>query len=348
MADRVSMRSIAKMAGFSHMTVSLALRNHPSLPEETRQRILAIADKMGYRPDPLISKVMSGLRDTKNSGRMLAFVTRFGSFQWKNSPVYHSVYQGMHQAALQYGYGLETFALGNMGFSAKRLRLILETRAINGIVFGSDPLRIGHNPMNVEGFSCIQLGSAVLRPQIHRITNHHAHTLMTALRKLRHFGNRRIALVMHGLIDRRNEYAWSAYYHTFQQTIRPAERIPLLKLMENDESKSNDFGRFKKWFEKHRPDAIACLEAELPSWLEQLGVRVPDEVQIAVLDWNPQLAHCAGIDQSHFLVGQTAIELLLGQIYIHDTGVPAVPRTTLIEGVWVNGPSAIARTHRKS
>ncbi len=34
-----TLREIARRAGVSHTTVSLALRNHPSIPEETRERM---------------------------------------------------------------------------------------------------------------------------------------------------------------------------------------------------------------------------------------------------------------------------------------------------------------------
>jgi len=44
------MREIAKIAGVSHMTVSRALYNDPRIREETKKRILDLADKLNYRP----------------------------------------------------------------------------------------------------------------------------------------------------------------------------------------------------------------------------------------------------------------------------------------------------------
>jgi len=54
MTGRVTMRKVAQKAGVHVTTVSLALRNHPKLPLATRQRIRAVAERMGYRPDPAL------------------------------------------------------------------------------------------------------------------------------------------------------------------------------------------------------------------------------------------------------------------------------------------------------
>ena len=44
----VSMKDIAKRCGVSTATVSKALNGQPDIGEETRERIVRIADEMGY------------------------------------------------------------------------------------------------------------------------------------------------------------------------------------------------------------------------------------------------------------------------------------------------------------
>jgi LacI family transcriptional regulator len=48
--QRIKMSDIASKCGLSVSTVSLALRNNPSIPLGTRQNILRIAQELGYRP----------------------------------------------------------------------------------------------------------------------------------------------------------------------------------------------------------------------------------------------------------------------------------------------------------
>ena len=51
---RLTMRKLAASAGVSHVTVSRALRNDPSISRATTRRIQALARRLGYRPNPLV------------------------------------------------------------------------------------------------------------------------------------------------------------------------------------------------------------------------------------------------------------------------------------------------------
>ena len=66
------MKHVAQAAGVSVMTVSLALRHAPSIPVATRERVLAAAEKLGYRRNPLVSVLMAGLRGRQRVGRYAA------------------------------------------------------------------------------------------------------------------------------------------------------------------------------------------------------------------------------------------------------------------------------------
>ncbi len=48
MSERVTMADVAQRARLHASTVSLALRDHPSIPEKTRQRVKELAARMGY------------------------------------------------------------------------------------------------------------------------------------------------------------------------------------------------------------------------------------------------------------------------------------------------------------
>jgi LacI family transcriptional regulator len=49
MPKSATQHDIAKLAGVSHMTVSRALRGHPDVQKATRQRIMQLAERHGYR-----------------------------------------------------------------------------------------------------------------------------------------------------------------------------------------------------------------------------------------------------------------------------------------------------------
>jgi LacI family transcriptional regulator len=57
---RITMSDIAAAAGLSRPTVSLALSNKGTIAEETRQRVLAAARRLGFRPHAAAKTVVTG------------------------------------------------------------------------------------------------------------------------------------------------------------------------------------------------------------------------------------------------------------------------------------------------
>lgn len=57
-----NLRAVARAAGVSLATASLALRDDPSIAAETRLKVRVGAERLGYRVNPLISELMGGLR----------------------------------------------------------------------------------------------------------------------------------------------------------------------------------------------------------------------------------------------------------------------------------------------
>lgn len=57
-----NLRTVARAAGVSLATASLALRGSPLIAEATRARVQNSADRLGYRINPLISELMGSLR----------------------------------------------------------------------------------------------------------------------------------------------------------------------------------------------------------------------------------------------------------------------------------------------
>lgn len=56
----VTIKDVAQLAGVSHTTVSLALRNSPSITADTKAKVLAAAKKLNYHPNHLARSLVSG------------------------------------------------------------------------------------------------------------------------------------------------------------------------------------------------------------------------------------------------------------------------------------------------
>ena len=78
----VTLQDIARRAGVSKMTVSLALRGHPHAAAATRDRLRRLAKEMGYRPNPLVVANMTLLR----AGRRSAYAGTIAFVGFGESP----------------------------------------------------------------------------------------------------------------------------------------------------------------------------------------------------------------------------------------------------------------------
>jgi hypothetical protein len=69
---------------------------------------------------------------------------------------------------------------------------------------------------------------------------------------------------------------------------------------------------------------------------------MPEEFGFVHLDHTPNLSQWAGINHHNELIGRGVIDLILAQVHRGETGIPAHPTTTMIEGFWADGPSVRA------
>jgi len=92
---RATVADVARLADVSMMTVSRAINHSPGVSEETRARILKIAEEVGYRP----SQIARGLatRRTTTIGLLVPDVA---------NPFFAQIARGAEDAAFEQGYSL--------------------------------------------------------------------------------------------------------------------------------------------------------------------------------------------------------------------------------------------------
>lgn len=338
----VTLRSIAAEAGVSHTTVSLALRNSPTIPAATRDHIRAIVERLGYSPDPVVSKVMKTLRFQQKGGRVLGYLTTFGKHAaWRTHRVYGRVFAGAERRAAELGYRLDILALDERGMTNKRMKTILDTRGIQGAIVAARPKSHSHLSLDLSAITAIASGNSLTLPRLHRVTTDHIQALLLALRTLRRFGNRRIGVAMRDELDERVEHRWTAAHAVFEKHLPAQKRMPMFLCAKWERA------TFQSWVGQHRPDAIVALGEWVPTWLAEMGLRVPEDVQFVQLDWAPgDEKKFAAIDQQHEIGGMAEVDLLLSEMHMHRLGPPPATHTLLIESRWVDGPTARPRAER--
>ncbi len=354
---RVTQTDVARAAGVHNTTVSLALRNCPALPEETRHRIQAIAKDMGYCPDPVLQALVAyrNGQSQKRLPQVIAYVTNWDTkWGWRDDSEQLQYFTGAERRATECGYQLEHFSLADSSITQRRLGDILYHRGIKGMVLAS------HSPkqdllceIDWSRLSGIKIGSFPRLPALCRVMNDEHGGLRTALRKVLHAGYQRIGLVLPRGWDELAEQAWSSAF-LIEQSLNPdATFLPILRRDAwaiSTASEENEFGNatnaaaLEGWIALHQPEVIMGWSSHCLRDLRMLGMALPRDVAFVDLSLEDATGYLAGVHHDREKTGQLAIDLLLSRLERNDNGLPRTPTTTLIESAWRNGDSLPKRS----
>ena len=144
---------------------------------------------------------------------------------------------------------------------------------------------------------------------------------------------------MSASLNERVEHQWVGSFLVEQFRSKPEDQVPLL-VVEDKEWNATTFAR---WFRAHQPEVIISQQEEVLDWLQQLGVRVPEEAGFVHLNCPDRKGRFAGIYQNGPTVGVAAVDFLVGMIHRNERGIPELAHSVLIEGTWVDGATLETR-----
>ncbi|TSJ77310.1 LacI family DNA-binding transcriptional regulator [Rariglobus hedericola] len=329
---RISMQDVATAAGVSRMAVSYALRGDPQIAAETRQKIVAVAERMGYRPDPLIQRLSAHLADARRSPYVgcIGYITNEPTKDsWRRMHPYLTSFNAGVKRAQQLGYRMEEFWLGEPGMTGAKLSRILVHRGIPGIIIA--PIPDGTKPPSLQWakFASAALGYSMLKPPLHRSVNHQLNTAMEAVRQLVRLGYQRIGLCVDRGQNQRVNHAWEhalLFHHS---------RIPRSRRITPHMPQELDCADMLRWVKVEGPDCLLIHNPAIRDYLQGAGYRVPDDIGIAMLDRDSySYSEFAGMNQQHDEIGAACVDIVVAQIHRNERGLPATPRTVMIDGIW--------------
>jgi LacI family repressor for deo operon, udp, cdd, tsx, nupC, and nupG len=334
---QVTLRDIAKELGISHVTVSLALRDHPRISAATKQRVQQKAEEMGYHPDPMLS-ALSHYRLTSKEKPMQATLAWINPLQypeklWKQTE-FALYWKGAETIARRLGFKLEEFRTEDL--SLKRMDTIFKTRSIRGLLIA--PLSWETTPINWNNFpwqdyAGVRFGRSTQGPLMHFVTSAQSFDTMQAFEKTQEKGYKRI-----GFIGNRSPRRMFINGFLRAQHALPKNRqLPVLSYegYEGD-SHSLKHDMLSSWLKKAQPDAILTDNYLVPSMLEELGYNIPGDMGIATMSLHDTPID-TGIDQNPEEVGRAAVRMLVSLINEHHFGIPEIRNQILVEGRWVDG-----------
>jgi len=333
----ITMDDLARELGISRGAVSLALRNSPKISTTTKEKVHALAEKLGFRPNAMASglakkKVFSQIRPVSDA---IAWLNLWPEpAKLRQLAEFDLYWKGALQTAENMGYRLEEF-VANDPPSFRRIERILLARNVNGILITPHTgFTINWSCMNWDQFSVVRFGQAMPgMPPFQAVTSDQASNAALAFAKMTERGYQRIGFVG------AETTVWKTLGGFCQAqftTIPASRRIPPLLYRMWEEEKN--FNRLAYWLKHSKPDAILTERAELPAQLATLGIKAPEQIGIAsmsILDIETD----AGIYQNSEEIGRVAIHNLISLMRDNLRGAPSIFRQALVAGKWVDGSS---------
>ncbi|MET0263116.1 MAG: LacI family DNA-binding transcriptional regulator [Rariglobus sp.] len=341
-----TLSAIALKAGVAKSTVSMALRNHPRISKKQCLRIQKLAARMGYKSNALLGQLMHELRRSRKQKYVatLAFVNASRDPKIRaNISIVNDWLTGAEQRAEKLGYSLDHFWLHEPDITPERLSKIMRARNVQGVAFYAldKDSHLQNYASLWQQLPSVTVGARHHAPSLHFVSNDHYSTAFRACDQLWAHGYRRIGMFTENWIDDILEHRFVGGYLARQG---PANNVPILYITHESgilqQSEPRHQQAFVEWMETHRPDALLCLSSYVLTWLKEMGLRVPQDIGVALLDLPKEMKGvAAGMEQNPLWTGMSAIDVLVGQILRRETGVPLFQQGTLIESLWTPGPT---------
>lgn len=328
-SQRVGLREIARAAGVCLMTASLSLRNSPKISDATRTRVRALADKLGYRPDPEISRLMARLRHSRRTrgGEAIAMI----DLRRVAEPTLHAydqqVRRGVMLQAETLGFAVSLFRLLDYDGSLDRLLRVIRTRGITGVILlpsNQPPAKLDASP-SWAGISVLAATTSVLAPRFHQVVPNQLHNMMTIIEAVQARGYRRLGGIIGETLEQRtaHQYSLALTWHGHRDRILilphaagPTEHEQLIKA----------------WLKACRPDVVLAQNGDS---MVALLRREKLDRKIAVVSLSNRTDDLMPYqDQMPQLIGESAARLLTGMMYNHETGIPEHAQITTIDGAF--------------
>src|ERR1051326_3011378 len=317
--SRPTLRTIARVAGVSAMTVSRVLRNLGKISPARRAEVKKIASQLGYRPDPTIAKLMCHLRSRRKpsfQGSICAISVRAPNLPLSDYAKWILV--GAKKQAEAHGYAFSSLCTETTLGAARNLQRLLRNRGIEGVLLMpmQEPGTL-HRLIDWRELSVVATTSSVLAPDFHRVIPHHFKNAQLLCRLLDRRGYRRIGIVQTFEHVERIYHAFNAAM-TWHSIFRRDQVVA--PFIYRDEPVG-----LARWFKQEKPDVIVAPNELLCTEIaERLGLQVPGAIGFAVMSTHLG-SRCAGIDQIPRQLGITSVDLLTSMIQRGEKGVPAVP-----------------------
>lgn len=333
----IRLKDIADRTGFSVNTVSLALRDSPRIPEETRLMIRQAAEALNYLPNHIAKSLVS--RETKTVGLVLTSIT---------NPILTRVAQAIELRLAELGYST-LFATSNGDHHEEKKAIeMFRSRQVDGmLIYPRSHRELDHiRKVRQAGYPVVLLVGD-LDAGVDVVSMDTRQGSHKAVRHLLERGHRRI-----GLIDGGQERGNLEKHEGYLRALAEAGIARDDTLLVAPRIHSVAAGHEAMAELMARNNGMTALLAATDSmalgalrWTQQNGLHVPDDMAIVGFDNIEFAEHAAtpitSVDYAVSRVTELAVARLLQLIQSSD-GLPDA-EVTLIEPDLLVRESSVGR-----
>ncbi|WP_415856298.1 LacI family DNA-binding transcriptional regulator [Sinomonas sp. G460-2] len=274
MAKRATLADVAAEAGVSRALVSIVMRNAPGASDATRERVLAAAASLGYRPDARARLLRS------SRSHLLGVVFALdGAF-------HAEIVEALYPAASKSGFDIVLSARGPRRSEGEALQSLLDLNVEAILVLAPESEDTELLDLPVPAVSVLQ---PQYRPRLASVATDEAAGIGLAIEHLRRLGHRRIAHV-----DGGSAVGSDARAGAFDRLLNEAGETPILIRGGPTETDGMTAARPLAALVETPPPGRAPLTAVvafndvlavgLMHGLRERGIRIPEDLSIVGYD----------------------------------------------------------------
>ena len=335
---KARLKDIAERAGISKAAVSLALAGSKKVSIQTRRKIRALADKLGYKRNPIISSVMSQIK-SGGEKKFLETIVLINANKAKDAPQKYPIFSkyidGVKFESAEIGYAVYEIWLYEKSLGAQRLETILNSRGIRGgiIVGHADDTTLPSKFSNIwSKFKFVSAGIRTRNPVFDFISADKFLIAHFATANIIKSGYKRPALAIDEHIDEVVEGRFIGGFLRAQLALPESARIP--PFLEVSKARRNPKAFFE-WISKNKPDAIFSISNTTSEWLEtpEISGKISPSIDIIQLERRSESGEWLAIDHNYELVGRLAVRKLFEILNAPQTSM-RTPTATIVQPDW--------------
>jgi LacI family transcriptional regulator len=305
----VTLKAVAAYAGFSAGTVSAVLNDAPSakhIPKHTRERILAAARKLDYRPNYFARSLRK--RRTLTIGVIAHEIgDGYGS----------SVIAGIESGTRQKDYFFVTGVHRHDPAMFERYCRLLLQRGAEGVI------TVDYNLAHSLPVPAVAIPGHMDNEGVTNIVLDHRHAAALALKHLVSLGHRKIAILRGQPASADSQSRWQAVEAVAHEIGLELDPELVIQIESPESSPSVGYPYGKQLIERKRPFTALFAYNDISAMgairaFQEAGFRVPHDISVVGFDDIPGAAFhypsLTTVRQPLHKMGETAVEILISRI----------------------------------